>query len=201
MAFTRLCTLAQVKEHIENIDTADITDAEIESFIDSIGEDIRDGFGYPYVQVVTNTSTDQTIYFLGSDGLDMFDIERAFYDQAEITEDTDFTVNLEKGTFTFDASFTVETKELRIWLIPRRFSELASIQTALFIMRLSEGFQRGEPSKNLTILDFKLKLAMRHMDNFIEVEVDSLGQTVENLNPYKINEIFVTQDHDKNAYL
>lgn len=199
MAFTRLCTAAQVKQHIENIETSELTDNQIDAFIDQVGEEIRSGFGYPYRQVLTDTTTNERIYYLGEK--DIYSVEKVFYDDVEATVSDDYTVNLENGTITFDAGFTVESKEVRVWIMPREFNEYAAAKTALFIMRLAEGFQRGEASLNLIILERKVQEFERRLPLIQFFEVDSMHSSSVSDNPYNKNAVRVVQDHTDNAYL
>jgi len=220
MAFTRLSTAAQVKAHIENIETSELTDSEIEGYIDAEDKRIRNGYGYPYLQVVTETSPNEFNYFLGQN--DLYAVERVFYDRSEISTPTDYTVDLEKGLLTLDAGFSVESKELRVYLMPSAFNELSAVRAALFIMRLSESFTRGEPSQNLQVLEMKHREIKRRIDTFYAVKTDGMGLTWQDSEfgyigrnpggfkgevyhpvyyPYGKNEVRIVQDHDVNAYL
>lgn len=176
-----------------------MTDNQINSYADQVGQDIRRDYGYPYRQVWTYTDTDEFTYFLGEK--DIYAIEKVIYDKTVIATPADYTTDLEKGTVIFDPGFTVQAKELICWIIPNEFSELCAIQTALFIIRLSEGFQRGEPSINLAIIENKWFEAKKVASSFMGVETDGMGYIAAAENPYDVNKTFVQQDFDNNAYL
>jgi len=205
--FYHLCTVTDVKDNIETVGRW--TDAEIQTTIEQISEEVYDEMGQPvqasWSEIGKIDNTVQSQYYVGEENI--YRVDRIFYGtttKQELYQGIHFKTNPKYGMIKIypvaSSGLTLDvTNDIEIEYVPNIVHQIALFRTITRLLEKLDMTSGGTVSKELAVAERRLAMIEQIWVNRICLQTS--GQVKYYDNKYGVNRKHIIQDLDRNLYV